>query len=309
MTAPKLVLGPLLFNWPADTYRDFYARIADEAPVDRVFLGEVVCSKREPFHKEVLAEAAERLEAAGKEVVLSTLALVTLKRERAAVHDTVRDAPGLVEANDVSAVDALAGKPHVVGPLINTYGEATLRFFARNGAETVCLPPELPLSSVTVLADAGRDAGCAVEVFAFGRLPLAVSARCYHARVEGLAKDSCQFVCEKDLDGRDVDTLDGQKFLAINGIQTMSQSWANLAGDIPALLKAGVTSFRLSPQTCDMVAVARTFRAVLDGDETPAEAMEMLSGIAPRAIFSNGFLHGEAGARYVQPADEPVPAP
>ncbi|HUI94161.1 MAG TPA: U32 family peptidase, partial [Xanthobacteraceae bacterium] len=36
-----LTLGPVLFNWPADRWRDFYVRIADEAPVDRVCVGEV----------------------------------------------------------------------------------------------------------------------------------------------------------------------------------------------------------------------------------------------------------------------------
>jgi collagenase-like PrtC family protease len=50
----RLTLGPLLFNWPAERWRDFYARIADEAPVDRVVLGEVVCSKRQPFHEALI---------------------------------------------------------------------------------------------------------------------------------------------------------------------------------------------------------------------------------------------------------------
>ena len=35
MTRPmKLTLGPILFNWEADAWRDFYFRIADEARVD-----------------------------------------------------------------------------------------------------------------------------------------------------------------------------------------------------------------------------------------------------------------------------------
>ena len=45
----NLTLGPVLFNWPVGRWVDFYARVADEAPVDRVCLGEVVCSKRQPF--------------------------------------------------------------------------------------------------------------------------------------------------------------------------------------------------------------------------------------------------------------------
>nr|MDA8251874.1 U32 family peptidase [Rhodospirillales bacterium] len=71
-----LTLGPLLFHWPRARRRDFYFRIADEAPVDCVHLGEVVCSKREPFAAPDIPEIAGRLQAAGKQVVLSTLALV-----------------------------------------------------------------------------------------------------------------------------------------------------------------------------------------------------------------------------------------
>jgi len=82
--------------------------------------------------------------------------------------------------------------------------------------------------------------GVDIEVWAFGRLPLALSARCYHARLAGLAKDSCQFVCEQDPDGLPVETLDGHPILAINGVQTVSERWANLAGDLTPLAEAGV---------------------------------------------------------------------
>ena len=52
----------------------------------------------------------------------------------------------------------------------------------------------------------------ATEVFAFGKVPLAMSARCYHARAHKLTKDNCRFVCEKDPDGMPVKTLDGAGF-------------------------------------------------------------------------------------------------
>lgn len=45
----ELTMGPVLFHWPVETLRDFYFHIADEAPVDNVCLGEVVCHKRAPF--------------------------------------------------------------------------------------------------------------------------------------------------------------------------------------------------------------------------------------------------------------------
>ena len=39
----KLTLGPVLFNWTPEAWRDFYLRIADEAPVDTVCIGDKVC--------------------------------------------------------------------------------------------------------------------------------------------------------------------------------------------------------------------------------------------------------------------------
>ena len=83
-------MDPLQFNWSADAFADFYARIADEAPVDRVVIGETVCSKRTPFYEDRIPEAIERLQSGGKEVILGSLAMVTLEREKRAAARTVR---------------------------------------------------------------------------------------------------------------------------------------------------------------------------------------------------------------------------
>ena len=142
----------------------------------------------------------------------------------------------------------------------------------------------------------------ALEVWAFGRVPLAISARCYHARLHGLTKDSCQFVCGEDPDGLAVDTLDGERFLAVNGVQTLSDACINLIDDLPSLIAAGVRSFRLSPHSADMVAVARAFRDVLDSDCEPAQAAERIAAAVPFA-FANGFLHGQPGHLRLQAAE------
>ncbi|MDP6926532.1 MAG: U32 family peptidase, partial [Rhodospirillales bacterium] len=68
----KLSLGPVLFNWQPEGWRDFYFRIADEAPIDSVYVGEAVCSKRQPFFEPFMPEVIERLINAGKEVNYST---------------------------------------------------------------------------------------------------------------------------------------------------------------------------------------------------------------------------------------------
>jgi collagenase-like PrtC family protease len=298
--ATTLTLGPLLFNWPADRWRDFYARIADEAPVDRVCLGEVVCSKRLPFIVDEFAGTIERLRAGGKAVILSSLALPTLPRERALIDDLLAVPDVLIEANDVSVLGKLAGQPHLIGPFVNVYNEGTLGFLARHGAVHVCLPPELPLASIRALAP--HAGAVALEAWAFGRAPLAISARCYHARLHGLAKDSCQFVCGEDADGLAADTLDGKRFLAVNGVQTLSEACINVIEDLPALIAAGVRAFRLSPHSVDMVAVAQAFRDALDGRCAPGQAAGRIAAIVPYA-FANGFLHGQPGHVRLQAAE------
>ena len=108
----ELAIGPLLFNWPAERVEAFYARIADEAPVETVYLGEVVCGKRQPLLQDVVARAAERLEAAGKTVIWSTLALPSTSRERRLAAELAADPDHLIEAGDMSAVWSRAPAPH-----------------------------------------------------------------------------------------------------------------------------------------------------------------------------------------------------
>ena len=83
----QLTLGPVLFNWAPEAWRDFYFRIADEAPVDTVVIGEIVCSKRSPFIADHLPVVVDRLAAAGKQVTLASLILVSLPRERRQMAD------------------------------------------------------------------------------------------------------------------------------------------------------------------------------------------------------------------------------
>lgn len=294
---PALSLGPVYFLWDGPKWRDFYFRIADEAPVEHVTLGETVCSKRQHFSEPHVAEVVERLEAAGKRVTLSTLAMVTLERESRHVRDLIRDSVHPVEANDLSAIGLLKGRPHSIGPLVNVYNAATARVLAARGAENICLPPELPASSILrILEDMP---GFSFEIFAFGRMPLAISARCAHARSKGLTKDNCQFICGEEPDGLPLRTLDRQSFLVLNGVQTLSNSCAMLGDDLAPLVEAGLSRIRLSPQDCDMVRVAEVFRAMLDGEMAGEEAIAHLQQVYPGIPFSNGFLHAREGAAWV----------
>ncbi len=295
----KLTLGPVAYHWSAETRRDFYARIADECPVDDVYLGEVICSKRAPFHEPDLPATIERLERAGKRVILSTLAEVMLKRERKATEDlAAMDAPE-IEINNAAGLFARGRQPHRIGPFMNAYNEATIGWMAAQGATHVCLPSEMPASAIAVAARAARDLGLGVEVQVFGRISLAVSARCYHARAHGRTKDNCQFVCEEDSDGMPLRTRDDQPILRVNGIQTQSESYMDLLPETPRLVADGVSHLRLMPQAVDMVTVAQIFRDALDRRVSLPEADAHLAALTGDAGLSNGFYHGEAGYRRI----------
>src|SRR5690606_11625587 len=105
--------------------------------------------------------------------------------------------------------DCLDGRPFVAGPHLNVYNEATLRLIARHGARRWVAPVELPLAIVAALAEL-RPPKLEVEMFSYGRLPLAFSARCFTARAERRAKDDCQFVCAEHPDGSTIYSRDGQ---------------------------------------------------------------------------------------------------
>ncbi|ABE41542.1 peptidase U32 [Rhodopseudomonas palustris BisB5] len=292
----QLTLGPVLYNWKPELWRDFYFRIADEAPVDTVVVGEVVCSKRSPFLDPHIPAVVERLAAAGKTVLMGSLTLMSLPRERKAMLELATDDTFTMEVNDLTCLGMLGGKPHAIGPFVNIYNEATATYFASRGATRICLPPELPLSAIRAIAQAQPDV--TFEVFSFGRVPLAISARCYHARLNKLSKDNCKFVCDQDPDGLAVTTLDDEPFLAMNGVQTLSYTSASLLGDVDKLRDAGVGAMRLSPQQCDMVAVAKLFRDVVDGKVAGNEGTQQLSAIYPLKQ-SNGFLYAKPGSAFV----------
>lgn len=293
--AGKLTLGPLLFHWPVEKKRDFYFRMADEAPVDTVYLGEVICSKRAPFFEGYYPEVAERFAQAGKTVVFSSLAEIMIPRERKMTEGLCALEEFEVEANDAAALYHLRGRPHRVGQYFNVYNEETLAHLAAGGATHMTLPAELPRAALEILGRAARVRGVGLEVQVYGRVGLALSARCYHARAHGRVKDNCQFVCEKDADGMLLKTLGGQEFLCVNGVQTLSYTCLNLVHEMAAMTAMEIESFRLSPHDCDMVAVAECFSQVLSGTITAEEAEKRMAESGLKAPQANGFYHGREG--------------
>ena len=269
----KIALGPLLYYWPRAEILDFYQSI-ETAPVDIVYLGETVCSRRHELRLSDWRQIASNLRAAGKEVVLSTQVLIESGADVATMHKIVDNEDFLVEANDMGAVHCLTGRPSFVGgPHLNIYNLPTLQLMSGLGMKRWVMPLEMSRDDLATMQQ-GRPQSMETEVFAYGRMPLAFSARCFTARYRDLPKDDCQFSCIDHPDGLLMRTRENQDFLVLNGIQTQSALVHNLIGELDAMQELGVDVIRLSPQSTHTTASISLFRQVLSGELEAEAAMQ-----------------------------------
>jgi collagenase-like PrtC family protease len=292
----KLALGPVLYYWSRDALLDFYAGVAGSA-AEVVYLGEVVCSRRRSLRLEDWVGLARDLRDAGKEVVLSSQALVESESELRALRRLAANGEFAVEANDASALALLAGTAgFVAGPHLNVYNEETLAWIAELGARRWVPPVELGREALRVLQHK-RPPGLQTEVFAYGRLPLAFSARCFTARHYNLPRDDCQFRCLEHPDGLPLATREGESFLNLNGTQTQSARVHDLSAAAGELRGLGVDVLRVSPQAGGTGEILSVFRALIDGTVGADEARVRLDASRPAAAC-NGYWHDRPGMDY-----------
>ena len=288
----KLALGPLLYYWPRQRTLDFYAAVA-AAQIDIVYLGEVVCSRRHELRLSDWLEIAAQLAAAGKEVVLSTQALIESESDLKTLRRVAANGRFMIEANDMGAVSLAAGAPFVASPHLNVFNPHTLAFLSALGAPRWVAPLEMSRAQLAVM-QRERPANMATEIFGYGRLPLAFSARCFTARYHNLQKDSCEFRCLDYPDGLGLNTREGQPFLVLNGIQTQSAQTYNLIHELGGLSQLGIDVLRISPQSEHTLEIVNLFRQCLDRLISADLAAQKMENLMP-GLACNGYWHGKPG--------------
>ncbi|WP_250657461.1 U32 family peptidase [Alkalimarinus coralli] len=266
----KLSLGPILYYWTKQQTLAFYEQAAD-ADVDIIYLGETVCSKRRELRAQDWIDLAKSLSQSGKQVVLSTLTLLAAESELKTLRKLCDNGDIMVEANDMAGVQLMSeqGVPFVSGPAINIYNARALKVMKKQGVTRWVMPVELGRETLhELLADAeamGIKEGLETEVYAYGRLPLAYSARCFTARYYDLPKDNCQLKCIDHPEGIAVHSQEDDELFTLNGIQTMSGRTYNLESELPTMQKIGVDIARISPQGEGTFEKVDQFRKALAG--------------------------------------------
>jgi len=295
----KISLGPIQFFWPAEKIREFY-RTVESAPVDIVYLGETVCSKRRELGFADWQEIGQSLEAAGKEVVYSTLALVEAQSELKMMDRICRESSGLVEANDYAGVQMRAEKDmsFVTGPAINLYNAESIKRLAKTGLKRWVMPVELGKEALKGILEYKNDfSDVETEVFVFGHMPLAFSARCFTARNYDLPKDDCQLKCLDFPEGMALSSKEDELLFTVNGIQTMSGIPVNYLSFVNDMKDMGVDIIRISPIADGTLDVVDQFQKALQGELFSTTSSD----------FANGYWLGESGMAWKSQAESVNP--
>ncbi|WP_396587344.1 U32 family peptidase [Bermanella sp. R86510] len=288
----QVSIGNILFFWNREKVYNFYEKVA-QSNASIVYVGESVCSKRRELSLGDWLEIGRYLEASGKQVVLSGLALLEAKSELSTLKKVCDNGNFMVEANDFSAVDILSslGLVFCAGAALNIYNQFDIKFLHNRGMKRWVMPVELSkdwLQDIQGNMDKVklyRD--IEVEVYAYGYIPLAYSARCFTARSLNLPKDDCRLSCINFPQGRVLNSQEDERLFIMNGIQTLSGKPVNLINDTAGMSEL-VNICRISPHSFECIDWVDSFLG--NNNEHPPISNQ---------DYCNGFWHKIEGMKVI----------
>ena len=163
------------------------------------------------------------------------------------------------------------------------------------------MPVELSGACLASILEDAQELGfkekIETEVFSYGHLPLAYSARCFTARYLDLPKDKCEFSCIQFPEGLTVNSQEQQALFNLNGTQTQSAAIYNLIHQIPEMADIGVDILRISPRKEGSARIIQQFKdAILRFENNQPE-----SSIPTQDHDCNGYWFAQPGMTYVSP--------
>lgn len=281
----KYSLGTVTYPWTITQLREFYTQVAITPEINKVYLGEVVCSKRAALINKYLPELIQLLQNANKEVYLATPLLNNDDESYLLMLNNINLAKEFgcgVEINDLSALKYASGLSLVAGPAINIYNQTALSVLARNQIKMICPPYEISKQIMLDLANSNME----LEIMVFGNLPLSISSRCFTAHNLGSSREDCKLICFKHAEGVAVSSDEDNQLFMINGMQIQSAKIYNLIPQINELFSSGVRSFRINPT--NLVSL----KTILD-------QIRGINNIFEHDIYVNGFYFGKEGHLWI----------
>jgi len=295
----KLALSPVYDSWDRLRLRDFYLKEVVEMDVDTVYIGEVICQKRLTLSENDFKEIIAALKESGKDVYLSSLALITnndeLERSKQFLH--LFDG---VEVNSFGVLNILINDEKykdlkiILGPFMNVYNSVSADYLKKFNPARLVIPYEVPYETIK---DISSKSDLPLEVNSWGHLSTALSWRCYTARSFDLERDNCAKKCLEHPDGILIETVKKEDLYIINGIQLQSSKIHCLVEQIDMLKEINVSHMRITPSNDNTTDVVNIFSDVLCGNLGNKEAADMLSAYAPHGL-SNGWFLGKPGWQY-----------
>ena len=286
-------LGPLLYPWNATQIKQLYQDAANCSLISRVYLGEIVCAKRNPLLAKYLPIIVDELQAAGKQIIFSTPILHNDEESHQLMLSNIelaRQYQCPIEINDLAGLKHATGLEIIIGPYINTYNQASLAVFARNGAQRICPPFEVNRGVIADLATFGLP----LEINIFGRVALSISSRCFIAHNLSIEREDCKLACFKHSAGFNARS-EQQELFNLNGMQVQSAKIYNLIKEISDLQNIGVHNFRINPTpefSLNQISSLITAQLSSTPDSFLTEQQNQL--------FANGFYHNQEGYKFIE---------